>query len=108
MIQPEQPKGRLVLVVDDDDDIREVIELALTKEGYRVATARDGRECLARLRGSERPSLVLLDLMMPEMNGWAICRELAKDPELKAVPVVILTGDAQLRDDRLGYVPVVK
>jgi CheY-like chemotaxis protein len=103
----ERPLGP-VLVVDDDPDIREIVELALVTHGYRVETARDGRDCLQKIRTMERPSIVILDLMMPEIDGWSVCDELANDPELATVPVVILTGDAQIRDERRGRVPIVK
>jgi two-component system, OmpR family, alkaline phosphatase synthesis response regulator PhoP len=97
-----------VLVVDDDQDIREIVEIALSSHGYRVITARDGHDCLRQARGAERPSIILLDLMMPDMNGWAVCEELMKDSELSDVPVIILTGNADVRDERIGKYSVVK
>jgi CheY-like chemotaxis protein len=97
-----------ILIVDDDPDIREIIEIALTAHGYSVVTARDGRECLQRVRGEERPALILLDLMMPDINGWTVCEQLAKDPALAKVPVVILTGNAEVRDERLGSFPIMR
>jgi two-component system, OmpR family, alkaline phosphatase synthesis response regulator PhoP len=105
--QPGPARGP-VLVVDDDQDIREIVEIALTSHGYRVITARDGHDCLRQARGVERPSIILLDLMMPDMNGWAVCEELMKDPELSDVAVVILTGNADVREERVGKYPVVK
>lgn len=81
-----------VLVVDDDDDIREVIEIALGTHGYRVLTATSGEDCLRALQGSERPCMILLDMMMPSMSGWEVCERLSEDPALSAIPVVILTG----------------
>ena len=102
-----RPRGP-VLLVDDDQDIREIGEIALSSHGYRVVTARDGRECLRRARGDARPSIILLDMMMPDMNGWMVCEELMKDAALVEIPVVILTGNAEIRDDRLGGFPIVK
>ena len=83
-----------VLVVDDDYDIRALITQILQLEGYRVLAAADGRAALAKLRAAEeRPGLILLDLMMPGMNGWQLQTELAKDPALAAIPVLVLSGD---------------
>lgn len=98
----------LILVVDDDADIREILQIALPTHGYRVETARNGRECMDRLRDGERPSIILLDLMMPDMNGWAVCAQISKDSSLADLPVVILTGNAELRDERLGTYAVVR
>ncbi len=87
-----------VMVVDDDDAILDVIRDILEDEGYRVATATNGREALDRLRGDDtRPSLILLDLMMPVMDGWAFRSEQARDPELESIPVVVLSADANVR-----------
>lgn len=97
-----------VLVVDDDPDIREIIELALSSNGYRVVTANDGRACLRRLREPERPCIVLLDMMMPDMNGWEVCEAIAKDASLASIPVLILTGNSQLRETHLGSVPILR
>jgi CheY-like chemotaxis protein len=97
-----------VLVVDDDQDIREIIEIALTSHGYLVTTAHDGRECLRRVRGGERPCLILLDLMMPDMNGWAVCDELTSDSTLPSIPIVILTGNVDTGDETLRRFPIIK
>ena len=78
-----------VLVVDDDPDIRQVLELMLRDEGYRVALAADGDEALERV-AEERPDLVLLDLWMPGMDGWTLQQRLAdQEPDL---PVVVMTA----------------
>jgi CheY-like chemotaxis protein len=81
-----------VLVVDDDDDLREVLREILAARGYRVATASDGREALALLRGGLSPSIILLDLRMPGMSGWQFRREQRRDPELADIPVLVLSG----------------
>ncbi len=83
-----------VLVVDDDRDICEVVQTVLELEGYAVVTAGDGAEALARLRAGVRPCLIILDLMMPNMNGMQF-REQQQDPELRAIPVVVLSGDGR-------------
>jgi CheY-like chemotaxis protein len=84
-----------VLVVDDDADIRKMLAEILELEGYEAIPAANGREALGRLRAGVRPSLILLDLMMPGMNGWQFRSEQVKDPDLASIPVVVLTGDGQ-------------
>lgn len=80
-----------VLVVDDEVDIRDAVSELLADEGYVVQTAGDGAEALRKARDLH-PSLVLLDLMMPGMNGWEFRAAQAVDPELKLIPVVILSA----------------
>jgi CheY-like chemotaxis protein len=85
-----------VLVVDDDRGIREYVSLALRDSGYDVVLAADGREALERL-AVRLPALVLLDLQMPVMNGWAVLQQVrTAQPYL---PVVILSGHIELPDD---------
>ncbi len=80
-----------ILVIDDDSDIREVVGEALQFAGYEVTTARDGREGLIQAR-SFRPTLILLDLMMPGMSGWEFRAAQLRDAALKAIPVVVVTA----------------
>ncbi len=87
--------AKSVLVVDDDEDIREVLEALIARWGYPVTTAGSGRQALDTLRAEpEVPGLVLLDLTMPDMNGWAVRDEMLADPRLAEVPVVVLSGMA--------------
>jgi len=82
-----------ILVVDDDPDILEAINLILESQGYKVVTARDGVEGLAALK-VEKPELMILDLLMPKMDGFAVCKEL-QDPrwaKYKDIPILILTS----------------
>jgi DNA-binding response OmpR family regulator len=82
-----------ILVVDDDPDILDAITMILESQGYQVSTARDGIEGLATLK-AENPDLMILDLMMPKMDGFAVCKEL-QDPrwsKFKAIPILILTS----------------
>jgi CheY-like chemotaxis protein len=82
-----------VLVVDDDRNVCDLISAALAGRGYGTAVAGNGKEALAYLRGSSpRPRLILLDLMMPEMNGWEFRKVQQDDPALAAIPVAIITG----------------
>lgn len=83
---------RPVLIVDDDPDIRDALTQLLEDEGYEVHSAGDGRQALERLRGGVIPGLVLLDLMMPIMNGWELRAEMKKDPALSGIPVVVITA----------------
>ena len=82
-----------ILVVDDDPDILDAVALILESQGYEVVTARDGIEGLANLK-AEQPDLMILDLMMPRMDGFAVCKEL-QDPrwsKYKDIPILILTS----------------
>ena len=86
----------VVLVVEDDEDIREVISALLQEFGYRVVLAGNGQEALQRLRsGISRPCVILLDLWMPVMDGWQFREELQKDAALAAIPVVALSGTGE-------------
>jgi CheY-like chemotaxis protein len=82
-----------LLIVDDDPDILETMGMVLEACGYRVIAARDGQSALDLLRGGARPALIILDLMMPGMDGWTFLSEQQRDPELAAIPVVVVSGD---------------
>ncbi len=84
--------NRTVLVVDDDQDLLDVIQFVLEGERFSVLTARSGEEALERLRGGLRPVLVLLDLMMPVMNGWEFLERVVTQPALREIPVLVLTA----------------
>ncbi len=94
-------KGTLILVVDDDPDILEAVCDILESEGYRVARARNGIEALERIE-AERPDLILLDLMMPVMDGAAFSRALRARYPGAGIPVVVITADSN--PDRAGEV----
>ena len=81
-----------VLVVDDDRDILETTRFILENAGYRVSTAENGAEALHLLYGEAAPCVILLDLMMPVMNGWEFRAEQARDPGLAGIPVIVVTG----------------
>lgn len=89
--------GALIMVVDDDQDIRESIESLLIDEGYRVATASHGQHALEVLQG-ELPRLILLDLMMPVMSGWQFRAAQKLDPRLSQIPTVVLSGAPEVKE----------
>src|SRR5262245_52921962 len=97
--------GYRVLVVDDDPHVAFVLERLVEAEGHRVSRARNGLEALDLVRQSP-PDLILLDLDMPELGGFDVCHLLKQDPELRLIPVVIVTGqcaaEARLRAWELG------
>jgi CheY-like chemotaxis protein len=84
-----------ILVVEDDTDILHAVVQVLEDEGYAVRAAENGRVALAALRepGVPPPCVILLDLMMPVMDGWAFRAEQLRDPALAAIPVIVLTAD---------------
>src|SRR4051812_20455497 len=104
---PDTPTPqKSVLVVDDDRDLRAGLILILEAEGYRVAGAADGQQALEALRAGPRPDVILLDMMMPVLSGWAFRERQLADPALADVPVVVFSavGDAVGKADALGDV----
>lgn len=91
--QSVQRSQALVMVVDDDEDIRLGISAILHKRGYDVATAIDGRDALQQLQEGLRPDLILLDYSMPVMNGEAFCDACSHDPALAQIPIVVVSSD---------------
>jgi CheY-like chemotaxis protein len=89
-------EGPLILVVDDDLDIRDTLADVLRDAGYRIALAGDGLEALAYLRTHEPPDLILLDWMMPRCDGASFRAAQISEPALAAIPVVLLTADAHV------------
>jgi CheY-like chemotaxis protein len=87
-----------ILVVDDDSDIRDMMELVLQMRGYDVVSARDGEDAIEQLQRGPRPSLVLLDLMLPRIDGVEVVRTIKADPRLAPIPVVIISGDTAARE----------
>jgi two-component system, cell cycle response regulator DivK len=87
-----------VLVVEDDADNRRIISTVLSVEGYEVVEATDGVEALAQAR-AERPDLILMDLALPNMDGWEATRRLKGDPKTRSIPVVALTAVAMRGDE---------
>lgn len=84
---------RKVLVIDDEPDLVEMIRMALERM-FEVTTAFNGKEGVAKAR-KERPDVIVLDVMMPEKDGFTACRELKEDPSTASIPIIILTGVAE-------------
>jgi DNA-binding response OmpR family regulator len=80
-----------ILIVDDDRDLLDVLRLSLKASGFSIATATDGIEALRKAR-TLQPDLILLDLVLPELDGFAVCETVRKDRALSATPVIALTG----------------
>jgi CheY-like chemotaxis protein len=96
---------KTVLVVEDDDTLRGALQMVLEWEGYRVTSASNGREALDLLNRPDRPSVVLLDLMLPELDGWQVRQAMKDDPRLAAIPVVVVSAlDAGRCPDVAGHV----
>jgi len=81
----------VVMVVDDDPDILDAITTILSTQPYSLVTSRDGLECLDKVR-AQMPDLMILDLLMPKMDGFAVVRELRGNPKYSAIPILILTS----------------
>jgi len=93
-------KGK-VLVVDDEIYILHILDFSLNAEGYEVITAEDGEQAIEKAQ-KEQPDLVVLDVMMPKIDGYEACRKMKQDPKMKDVPVILLTAKGRDIDRKLG------
>jgi CheY-like chemotaxis protein len=91
-----------ILFVEDDADIRDTLADVLEEDGFAVKSAAHGQEALELLRGGLRPSLILLDLMMPIMNGWQFRAQQLKEPDLSGIPVVVVSAGANIEQSAAG------
>ncbi|HEU4367329.1 MAG TPA: response regulator transcription factor [Methylomirabilota bacterium] len=91
-----------VLVVEDERDVAELIRYNLSKEGYEVLVTGSGTDAVKQAREA-RPDVVLLDIMVPHLNGWEVCRRLKQDAETRGIPVIMVTGRAEEGDKVLGF-----
>jgi CheY-like chemotaxis protein len=92
MIDAMSGGGNTIMVVEDDDEIRDSLQQVLEDEGFGVVTAANGRHALDALASIEPPSLILLDLMMPEMDGYQFLDARARDANLGSIPVVVVSA----------------
>jgi len=90
--------NKLVLVVDDDPDLVEAISMKLEGKNYQVAKAYDGLEAWDKIR-EKIPDLIILDVMMPQKDGYALCNEIKNDPKYQDITVILLTGVASVLSD---------
>jgi len=89
--------NRVILVVDDDPDLREAVVAGLEREGHQVIVATDGERALELLRWRIVPDIIVLDIMMPVMDGWEFRRHQLADPTLAPIPVIIVSADPGAR-----------
>jgi two-component system alkaline phosphatase synthesis response regulator PhoP/two-component system response regulator VicR len=94
--------AKKILVVDDERHIVRLVEVNLARAGYDVATAYDGVEALEKVK-SEKPDMIVLDVMMPRMDGFEVLKRLQADPETQDIPVIMLTAKAQDADIFRGW-----
>jgi CheY-like chemotaxis protein len=92
---PNAYEGK-VFVIDDDDDLRESLSEALEDEHFLVLPGRNGHEALSRMRGVLPPRVAVVDLAMPDMNGWQLVETMKSDPKLAEIPVIILSGSGNV------------
>jgi two-component system, OmpR family, alkaline phosphatase synthesis response regulator PhoP len=91
-----------VLVVEDEPDVAELIRFNLFKEGYEVVVVGNGADAVRRARDS-KPDVILLDIMVPQLNGWEVCRRLKQDDETRRIPIIMVTGRVDEGDKVLGF-----
>jgi CheY-like chemotaxis protein len=94
---PATAPEKSVLVVEDDAITREALSLILEEEGYTVVGAANGREAIDCLHTARRPDVIVLDLMMPVMNGWEFRSRQRQDPDLAAIPVIVVSADSHIQ-----------
>ncbi|MFC1799946.1 response regulator transcription factor [Candidatus Eisenbacteria bacterium] len=90
-----------VLVIDDEEYIQHILNFSFGAEGYDVVTAADGEEGIKKAK-SEKPDIIVLDIMMPKMDGYEACKRLKTDPSTKSIPVILLTAKGREVDRKLG------
>lgn len=94
-------KQKRILIADDEEDVVTTLQFTLEKEGYQCLTAYDGKEALDKAK-TENPDLIVLDIMMPKMNGYEVSRLLKFDARFKHIPIVMLTARTQAKDKEIG------
>jgi two-component system, OmpR family, phosphate regulon response regulator PhoB len=101
MASPAHPAARHVLIVEDDDSIAQALEYILIRAGVTHDRIASGAQAMARIRET-RPDLVLLDVMLPEVSGYDICRDVRGDPGLQAVKILLMTAGGSARERQKG------
>ena len=91
-----------ILIVEDEQDVADLLRYHLAKDGYDVVVAASGAEVVKRARDL-RPEVILLDIMIPQLNGWEVCRRLRSEPETRAIPIIMVTGRVEEGDKVLGF-----
>ena len=104
---PKPPRKPLILVVEDHDSARTALTKMLSSKGYDVAEAQNGSDALAQLATGPRPDLILLDLMMPVMDGWEFMKRQRRDWHLCTIPTIVVSG-VPSHDPRCLEMPVVR
>ena len=94
-------KGK-ILVVDDEIYIVHILDFSLGMEGYEVVTALDGEQALEKLK-AEKPDLIVLDIMMPKLDGYEVCKAIKSDPETRHIPVILLSAKGRNVDQKMGF-----
>ena len=89
--------AKRILITDDQREFVEVMKTRFEKEGYEIATAYDGEECLKKVK-AEPPDLIIMDITMPKMDGYTVVRGIKADEKIKDIPIIILTGRDQMED----------
>lgn len=97
-----------ILLVDDDDDLRETLTMLLERRGYCVVGASNGREALDLLASELSPCIILLDLMMPVMDGYEFLAQQKQNARIAGIPVVVITAGTAIRPDELDAMEVLK
>lgn len=93
--------NKKILIVDDEEELVMAVQARLEANGYDIVTAFDGEEGLVKAR-SEKPDLIILDLMLPKMDGYQVCATLKHDDRYKKIPVLLFTAKAGVEDERIG------
>ncbi|MEK6743896.1 MAG: response regulator [Nitrospirota bacterium] len=90
-----------ILIADDNENIRDALTYLLEDEGYELRLASDGADTLRKVR-ERKPDILFLDIMMPEINGYDVCRTIKNDPDLKSIYVIMLTAKGQVAEQERG------
>ena len=93
--------SKKILIADDEEDVKVIVQLFLESKGYEIVTAFDGLDALDKIK-EEKPDLILLDIMMPILDGFEVCRKLKADPDTAGIPVVMLSASTHSESKQRG------